>query len=77
MFISPRASNILFEFVDWVEELAGDIKPGAAQKIFLEYGYLLWEIKSNKKLYRIIDPGKKGPKMFWATKKNKNCVFAL
>ena len=65
----PNAPDILFEFVDWAEELAGNIKPGDAQKTLLEYGYSLWEIKSDNKLERITKPLIKGSIMIWASKK--------
>ena len=65
----PNAPDILFEFVDWAEELAGNIKPGDAQKILIEYGYSLWEIKSNNELEIISKPLIKGSIMIWASKK--------
>lgn len=65
----PTAPDILFEFVDWAEELAGNMRPGDAQKILIEYGYSLWEINNDNKLERITKPLIKGSKMVWASKK--------
>jgi len=73
------APDILFEFVDWAEELAG-MNPGSAQQLLLSYGYSLF-IMQNKKLRKTTKPETKGSFMFFATKeeqfKRKVKVFAV
>jgi FkbM family methyltransferase len=66
---APNAPDILFEFVDWAEELTKTCKPGDAQKLLLEYGYCLWMIDNKNKQTPIYSPVTKGSLMIWATKK--------
>lgn len=64
----PDAPDILFEFVDWAEELANR-KTGDAQNLLLEYGYTLFLINKSEIGPQLSVPLKKGAAMIWATKK--------
>lgn len=66
---SDNAPDILFEFVDWAEKLANGRKPGDAQELLIQFGYLLWEFESNGKLTPIKSPVSQGSIMIFATKK--------
>jgi FkbM family methyltransferase len=66
---ATNAPDILFEFVDWAEELTKTCKPGDAQKLLFKYGYYLWQIGSNNTLTQINSPVTKGSFMIWASKK--------
>ena len=65
----PNAPDILFEFVDWAEDLAKDYKPGDAQQLLLDYGYKLFNLNSRGVLAQIFTPFTKGAAMIMATKK--------
>jgi FkbM family methyltransferase len=43
-----NAPVIIFEFVDWAEKHAMDLKPGAAQQLLKENGYQLYKINGNQ-----------------------------
>lgn len=62
------APDIVFEFVDWAEELAMGLSPGAAQKVLIEMGYQLFVIK-NDNLVRLNHILQKGAADLFATKK--------
>lgn len=62
------APDILFEFVDWAEELAGE-KVGSAQTILLNYGYSLYLFEKEKIGMQLKVPILKGSHMIFATKK--------
>lgn len=64
----PRAPDILFEFVDWAEELAGE-KPGNAQLILKKYGYNLYFFTHGKIGKLLEDTILKGGLMIFATKR--------
>ena len=66
---SPEAPDILFEFVDWAEELAGE-KPGNAQLLLLNYGYDLYLFEHGKIGDRFEIPLIKGGYLIFATKRN-------
>ena len=66
---SPDAPDILFEFVDWAEELADGSKPGDAQQCLLDYGYQLFVLNEKGKLQSLQAPLIKGAAMILATKK--------
>lgn len=53
------APDIVFEFVDWAEELAMGLSPGAAQQMLIDMGYQLFIIKHDKlvRLNRILQEG--------------------
>ena len=65
----PEAPDILFEFVDWAEELAGE-KPGNAQLLLLNYGYDLYLFEHGKIGDRLETPLIKGGYLIFATKRN-------
>lgn len=65
---SSLAPDILFEFVDWAEELAGE-NCGKAQSILLEYGYELYAVDRGEIGRHLKDPILKGGQMIFATKK--------
>ncbi len=44
---SAAAPLIIFEFVDWAEKRAMDLEPGAAQRLLVENGYTLYEIRDH------------------------------
>ncbi len=62
------APDILFEFVDWAEDLAG-LKPGAAQQSLLDYGYRIFVFEKNALGQEVTAPLTKGANMLFATKK--------
>lgn len=67
--LSPKdAPDILFEFCDWAEELAGN-KKGDAQRILLEYGYKLLILEENK-LRPLTEIMESDFAMIYATKNN-------
>jgi len=49
---SDEAPILVFEFVDWGEKQARGLEPGSAQRLLLEMGYTLYEIRDNKLLKR-------------------------
>ncbi len=61
------APDILFEFVDWAEKLAG-LKEGAAQDLLKAYGYKLYLLKNGKLEKPMRETQKKGYAMIFATK---------
>lgn len=63
-----KAPDILFEFVDWAEELAGE-SPGTAQSVLLDFGYNLYQFKSGKLGNRLKSAITKGGAMLFASKK--------
>ena len=69
LLMSTLAPDILFEFVDWAEELAGE-KPGTAQLILTTYGYRLYLFQSGKIGELINLPLVEGSHLIFATKKN-------
>ena len=64
-----NAPDILFEFVDWAEDLAKDYKPGDAQQLLLDYGYKLFHLNNKGDLVKVSTPFTKGAAMIMATKK--------
>lgn len=62
------APDILFEFVDWAEELAGE-SPGTAQSVLIDLGYNLYLFQNGKLGNRLKSPIAKGGAMLFATKK--------
>ncbi|MFM9840734.1 MAG: FkbM family methyltransferase [Cyclobacteriaceae bacterium] len=65
-----QAPEILFEFVDWAEESAGQL-PGSAQTRLLDFGYNLYDFKNGKIGKKLDRPIQKGASMIFATK----CLF--
>jgi len=65
----PDAPDILFEFVDWAEDLSKDYNPGDAQQLLLSYGFKLFHLNSKRNLVQIFTPITKGAAMIMATKK--------
>jgi FkbM family methyltransferase len=63
-----NSPDVVFEFVDWAEERAGE-KPGSAQSIMLDYGYKLFVLKGGTLSTQITEPFTKGGKMFYAQKR--------
>lgn len=61
------APDILFEFVDWAEELAGE-KPGCAQAILMDYGYKLYTFDRGVLGDQLSIPITKGGQLIFATK---------
>lgn len=66
-----NAPDIIFEFVDWAEDLAKDCKPGDAQQLLLEYGYKLYVIEKSGKIRAVGVPVCTGAAMLLASKKNQ------
>lgn len=66
-----NAPVILFEFIDWAESHAKDLKPGDAQRLLMEYGYFIYLFKNGKpKGYPLEKPiTTAGLTMLFATKK--------
>ncbi len=62
--------DILFEFVDWAEGLAKDLKPGDAQKLLIQYGYNLFIVSKKGKMTPLSTPLTKGGAMIFASKKS-------
>jgi len=71
---SPQAPDILFEFVDWAEELAGE-KIGSSQGVLMDYGYDLYTFLKGKIVERLSHPLLKGGHLIFATKNKQNiCI---
>ena len=67
--LSPQDSpDIIFEFVDWAENLAKNLKAGDAQSLLFEYGYKLFVISKNGIKTQIYTPLLSGSLMIYATK---------
>ncbi|MEO6669115.1 MAG: FkbM family methyltransferase [Ferruginibacter sp.] len=64
-----NAPDILFEFIDIIEESANGIKAGSAQQLLLDYGYRLFSLTNNKKKKILLAPQTVGNAMIFATKK--------
>jgi FkbM family methyltransferase len=62
------APDILFEFVDWAEELAKDVKPGDAQVLLKSYGYRIYNFVDGK-LIPLKEILTSGSLMLFASKK--------
>ena len=43
-----NAPVILFEFIDWAESHAGNLKPGDAQRLLMDYGYHIYLFSNGK-----------------------------
>ena len=69
LLLGPNAPDILFEFVDWAEELIKKIKEGDAQRLLLEYGYKLYTLSDTQKMQPLTAPITKGYAMIFATKR--------
>jgi len=69
LLTSDTAPDILFEFVDWAEGLAKDLKPGDAQKLLINYGYSLFIVSKKGKLTPLTIPLTKRSAMIFASKK--------
>jgi len=67
------APVIIFEFVDWAEKQAMGLEAGAAQRLLIEKGYYLYQIKG-KKLLKQEDSLTTGASNLIASKKE---VFSL
>jgi FkbM family methyltransferase len=65
---SENAPGILFEFVEWAENMAEGIKPGDAQKLLVEFGYTLYKVSKGNRLTKLPVPLEKGETMIFATK---------
>lgn len=63
----PQAPVILFEFVDWAEKNA-QLEPGYAQKLLLEYGYKLFDLRGKNKIQRLDKVMHEGSAMLVAKK---------
>jgi FkbM family methyltransferase len=70
LFSAEDGPDIIFEFVDWAEELAGVAK-GSAQKILRQFGYQLC-LMNNDELTPIEEIVIKGNDLFFASKKQAN-----
>lgn len=66
---NTSAPDIIFEFVDWAEEQAMGLAPGAAQQLLKEMGYRLYKMEGNK-LIELKDILRKGACNLLASKKN-------
>jgi FkbM family methyltransferase len=64
----PDAPDIVFEFVDWAEQLANQ-KPGTAQKLLLDFGYRLYRIDHDLKPRHMSDCMVEGEAMIFASKR--------
>ena len=65
----PNAPDILFEFADWAEELAG-LKKASAQMILKNYGYSLFEFDEKGGLHALEGIMPEGNAMLLATKRS-------
>ncbi|MBE7170993.1 MAG: FkbM family methyltransferase [Williamsia sp.] len=67
------APDILFEFVDWAEKQARNLKPGNAQELLMSYGFDIYEFKNGKpagaRLHKPVV--REGWVMLYATKRRK------
>lgn len=61
------APLIVFEFVDWAEDLAKDLNPGDCQQLLLSIGYQITILQGNKNK-EILTPIVKGSEMLIARK---------
>lgn len=70
---APNAPDILFEFIDWAEKHARDLKLGSAQEILMSYGYKIYEFQHGKIVGEpLIEPiVKEGWNMLVATKRKR------
>ena len=66
---STEAPDILFEFVDWAEEQASDIKVGYAQQLLRDYGYTIYSVGKSGKLVLQRDCLTTGNYLLYATKR--------
>jgi hypothetical protein len=62
------APGILFEFADWAENLASELKAGAAQRILKDFGYELFIFNVDQSLTPINDILTEGNFMLFAKK---------
>jgi hypothetical protein len=63
------APDILFEFVDWAKELAGET-PGSAQLVLINCGYKIYLLEQSIIVEQLEEPIKKGGALIFATKKS-------
>ena len=64
-----QSPDILFEFVDWAEHQATNLRAGDAQALLMEYGYHIYVLENNKPGKRLMEPLTKGTAMFFASKR--------
>lgn len=65
-----NAPDILFEFVDWAESQARDLKPGDAQGLLMNYGYSIYKFNHGIPVGKpLIQPVTAGGQLLYATKK--------
>jgi hypothetical protein len=67
ILLDHNAPDILFEFVDWAEELAG-VEKGAAQNFLRECGYQLYKLHESGALTPLDTILTKGYAMLFASK---------
>jgi FkbM family methyltransferase len=68
LFSDSTAPDMLFEFVDWAENLAKDVKPGDSQLLLKSFGYNIYSY-SPKAGFTPIDVLTTGSALLFATKK--------
>ncbi|MEO5995904.1 MAG: FkbM family methyltransferase [Chitinophagaceae bacterium] len=66
-----NAPVILFEFIDWAESHAKDLKPGDAQKLLIDYGYFIYKFEEGRPVGKPLEKPitDEGLIMLFATKK--------
>ncbi|RYE58774.1 MAG: FkbM family methyltransferase [Sphingobacteriales bacterium] len=70
LLTAQDAPDILFEFVDWAEERAQDLKPGDAQRLLLDFGFNLFTFEKGK-FQRLDGVLTSGAANIFASKKRK------
>jgi FkbM family methyltransferase len=66
------APDIIFEFVDWAEKLAGGINVGASQQILQDLGYQIFYFDHRNEMKKVTGILTEGFSMLFATKNNIN-----
>lgn len=66
---SPKAPDILFEFVDWAEGSVPDIEAGAAQNLLRLYGYSIFGFNNGEVTKKLSNTLTQGTHMFFASKR--------
>lgn len=68
LLTTANAPDIIFEFEDWAESRIKNLQAGDAQKLLLQYGYLLYHLQKNNKIKYLEIPILKGSAMIMAKK---------
>jgi FkbM family methyltransferase len=64
LLMSSDGPDILFEFANWAEDSAPEIKAGAAQKLLMDFGYQLYVFEDGRVGDRLVEPRKESAMIF-------------